>query len=265
MQLQEHQRARFGLLDGTRGGSAASSGGGGAFGSVLPTYIQRAFHLSQMDVEYAAATVAYLLYSPSKVYKLTQLHHEIKGHYARDDPAFVLILCAFISLTSVAYGLALGSNPGLGAVVRHMLYGIIGFFVVGALAASLTWSVANRYFIVRHAHSAVAQRVEWLYAFDTHCNAFIPWFFLIGVVQYLLLPLLLAPGTVACFAANTLYVIGAALYVYVTFLGFVHLPFLSRDKVAVLLSPCAVIFMLWVPLSVFNVDLARLALGVLLS
>jgi hypothetical protein len=34
-------------------------------------------------------------------------------------------------------------------------------------------------------------KVEWLFAFEIQCNAFVPVFFLLYVVQFLLLPLLL--------------------------------------------------------------------------
>jgi hypothetical protein len=34
-------------------------------------------------------------------------------------------------------------------------------------------------------------QIEWLFAFEIQCNAFVPVFFLLYVVQYLLLPLLL--------------------------------------------------------------------------
>jgi hypothetical protein len=44
-----------------------------------------------------------------------------------------------------------------------------------------------------HSH-AVEQRVEWLYAFDIHCNAFFPLFIMLYVVQLILSPILLAQG-----------------------------------------------------------------------
>ncbi len=37
------------------------------------------------------------------------------------------------------------------------------------------------------------QRVEWLYAFDVHCNGFFPLYVLLYVVQFFLTPILLQP------------------------------------------------------------------------
>jgi hypothetical protein len=93
--------------------------------------VQRAVHFPQLDTEYAMATVAELIWSPSKVYKLAQSRHEIKGHWSRDDPAFVLILCSFIVVDFLAYGFALDEEWGIGRVIRHILVGLGFFFSVG--------------------------------------------------------------------------------------------------------------------------------------
>jgi UNC-50 family len=41
-----------------------------------------------------------------------------------------------------------------------------------------------------HTHS-VEQEVEWRYAFDIHTNAFLPFFLVSSVLQYILLPILM--------------------------------------------------------------------------
>jgi len=45
----------------------------------------------------------------------------------------------------------------------------------------------------------VEQRVEWLYAFDIHCNSFFPLFIMLYVVQLILSPILLANGWAVTF------------------------------------------------------------------
>jgi len=82
--------------------------------------------------------------------------------------------------------------------------------------------VCNRYLRVRggiHTHS-LEQSVEWLYAFDVHCNAFFPVFLLLHCTQLLLWPLLLSDRFVALLAANTLYLLALSYYWHITFLGF---------------------------------------------
>ncbi len=66
----------------------------------------------------------------------------------------------------------------------------------------------------------VEQEVEWLYAFDIHCNGFFPMFVLLFVAQFFLAPLLLSPDFLATVLANTLYAAAFAYYHYITFLGY---------------------------------------------
>jgi hypothetical protein len=67
---------------------------------------------------------------------------------------------------------------------------------------------------------SVEQEVEWLYAFDIHCNSFFPFFVLMYVVQFFLSPLIIGPDFLACLLANSLYAFAGGYYVYITFLGY---------------------------------------------
>lgn len=62
--------------------------------------------------------------------------------------------------------------------------------------------------------------MEWRYAFDIHCNAFLPFFLLASVLHYFLLPLLLPPSLVALILSNGLFAVAFALYFYITHLGY---------------------------------------------
>jgi hypothetical protein len=231
-----------------------------SFTAVLSTMVHRATNVKQMDFEFAATTISYLLWCPSKVYKLTQWRHEIKGQWTRDDPAFVLVMVAWIAVSFVAYGFALDGFQGLGTIVKHVGFGVLTFFVLGAAAAGLTSALANHYFVSFHPHS-VPQRVEFLYAFDVHCNAFVAFFALVGVLQYLSLPLLLARGFFPAVAANSLYLAAGIAYINVTFLGFLALPFLNKDKVTALLYPAIALILLWTVACIMRVNAARFMLG----
>lgn len=249
------------------GGSTTASSASGAAPSstsslsASSTFFRRFIHVSQMDFDYAGATVAYLLVSPSRVNKLTQWHHEIKGTWARDDPAFVFILCGFIAIDFVAYGLAL-SATGLLDVARHIALGVMFFIVSGFLCALITSQIANRYLLAKHPHSSI-KSVEFLYAFDVHCNAFLPMFMFFGVLQYLLLPILVSTSAGSAVLSNSIFLMGCICYTYVTFLGFLHLPFLNRDKVSMLLSPCFPLLLLWVLASVGGWNATRICLGMI--
>lgn len=74
----------------------------------------------------------------------------------------------------------------------------------------------------------VEQRVEWLYAFDVHCNSFFPMFVLLYVIHYFLSPLLVAHGFIPVLLSNLLFMVAACYYHYLNFLGYDVLPFLER-------------------------------------
>ena len=78
-----------------------------------------------------------------------------------------------------------------------------------------------------------AESVEWLYAFDIHCNAFVPIYLLLYVLQYLLLPLLLRPGVLPALLSNALFALAFSAYHYLTFLGYSEMPFLHKCEVFV--------------------------------
>lgn len=85
---------------------------------------------------------------------------------------------------------------------------LIDFLILGALIATAFWFISNRFLLKRNMHShAIDQTVEWLYAFDVHCNSFFPLFLLLYVLQFLISPFLLQKHIVATVASIALYVL----------------------------------------------------------
>ena len=121
---------------------------------------------------------------------------------------------------------------------------LLDFIVLGVLVASFFWFVANRYLLKDTGNHSITvhQRVEWLYAFDVHCNAYFPLFLILYVLQYFLTPFLLgnANGTVCGWLSSVMYGVAFSYYHYITFLGYDALPFL-RDTQRFLV-PVAVVW-----------------------
>lgn len=76
-----------------------------------------------------------------------------------------------------------------------------------------------------------AEPLEWLYAFDVHCIAFFPVFMLCYVLQFFLLPWLIKATFLARLASNVLYAFATCYYFYITFRGYLELPFLERQEI----------------------------------
>jgi len=203
--------------------------GPGAPASAISEYFLRLFQFDQMDFQYTYSQMVSLCRcAPGELYKATQIRRKIKNQWARDDPAFVVILMGMIAIASLAYCITFGVHG-----IFHLLRVVVGsvlvdFLGTGCAMATATSFVANRYLRVQRVMTT-EQQVEWLYAFDIHCNGFFPLFVLLYPVQFFLTPLLLQPHFVATILANTLYAAAFAYYHYITVLGYSVLPFL-RDQ-----------------------------------
>ncbi len=98
---------------------------------------------------------------------------------------------------------------------------LFDFVCLGAAIATITRWVANTF--LKPATSlafAVDQDVEWAFAFDIHCNGFLPVFVALHAAQFVLYPLLSSASFLAALASNALYALAFGYYFYITFLGY---------------------------------------------
>lgn len=180
--------------------SASSSRGGGGGSSSLPyrssaadtsshlssaftpqQYLHRMLDIKQMDLQSGFDQMRTLLsLYPQRVYKMAYYRKQTKNHWARDDPAFCFLQIIMIIAFSTAYGFAfriVSLSAILGFVAKSILIHWLGF---GVIMASVGRLVANQHLMTAERSSShVKQNVEWLYAFDVHCNAFVPLFVLL--------------------------------------------------------------------------------------
>ncbi|CAA2964374.1 unc-50 homolog [Olea europaea subsp. europaea] len=216
--------------------------------SFLPLYFRRIVKWQQMDIEYTFWQMLHLCTSPKVVYQHTKYHKQTKNQWARDDPAFVVIGSLLLAVSTIAYCAAYDHSAG------HAVFVIISvllfhFLITGAVLATFCWFFTNNYLReeVPNSH-VVEQRVEWLYAFDVHCNSFFPMFVLLYVVHYFLLPLLVAHGFIPELLSNLLFMVAVSYYHYLNFLGYDVLPFLERTTlflypigIVIVLSPILIL------------------------
>eukprot|EP00569_Conticribra_weissflogii_P005543 CAMPEP_0171345114 /NCGR_PEP_ID=MMETSP0878-20121228/20893_1 /TAXON_ID=67004 /ORGANISM="Thalassiosira weissflogii, Strain CCMP1336" /LENGTH=215 /DNA_ID=CAMNT_0011848459 /DNA_START=204 /DNA_END=848 /DNA_ORIENTATION=+ len=172
-------------------------------------YFQRMCSVDQMDLQNAVDQMRILctLY-PQRVYKMAYYRKQTKNHWARDDPAFCFLQLVMIVASSIAYGLAFrvaSFSAILGFVAKSVLVHWLGF---GVIMASFGRLIANQHLMgAERSTSHVRQTVEWLYAFDIHCNAFVPLFVLLYGVQFFLLPLVLGTSLLSLGISNTLFAV----------------------------------------------------------
>uniref|UniRef100_K3WVX5 UNC-50 family protein n=1 Tax=Globisporangium ultimum (strain ATCC 200006 / CBS 805.95 / DAOM BR144) TaxID=431595 RepID=K3WVX5_GLOUD len=203
--------------------------------SAFPEYFARVVDYRQMDLDATFYQMVTLCVQPSKVYKSAYYRKQTKNRWARDDPAFAVIQLFFLLVTTVAWAVTfhVSKVSSYVSLIFHAV--VVEWLGFGVLVSTLCWWIANHYLRIRGSQGMgdtffVEQRVEWQFAFDIHCNAFFILFLFLYVIQFLLAPLLASDSFAALLLANTLYSLGWGFYTYITFLGYLALPFLHRTE-----------------------------------
>jgi len=216
----------------------------------------------QMDFDYAAAQAVDLLLRPGdSMVKTSRMRKQIKNQWARDDPAFAILLGALITASTLAYAVAYRAWNPL-HLARLLLGGLLFEYIgLGCAIATALRLYVNAHMRIQRLH-AVEQSVEWLYAFDVHCNALLCSFVLVSPAQYALLFLLPADGSPSSLlltaVTNLLWLAGVAVYAYLTFLGYSALPFVDRPER--MMYPLAGAALLALLLLIINVNVGAVVL-----
>ncbi|KAG2212687.1 hypothetical protein INT47_000664 [Mucor saturninus] len=231
--------------------------GGSRRGKQGPALLRRLFRFPQMDFEFAIWQMCYLLIAPRRVYRNIYYHKQTKNQWSRDDPAFLVLLILFITLSAIVWSVTY--DLGIYGAIKTVLSMIfLEFLFVGSLISTATWYMTNKFLTQNINTYAVAQKVEWPYAFDVHCNSFLPVYMILYVVQWFFLPLLLKDSWISMLMGNLMYCIALIWYMVGTFLGFNALPFLVHTEL--LLYPIALCIALFIA-SLFGLNISQYVLG----
>ncbi|XP_062384500.1 protein unc-50 homolog [Sardina pilchardus] len=206
-------------------------------------YLRRLLHFKQMDFEFAVWQMLYLFTSPQRVYRNFHYRKQTKDQWARDDPAFLVLLSVWLCVSTIGFGLVL--DMGFVETLKLLLWVVfIDCIGVGLLVSTLMWVITNKYLIK---HPSKDYDVEWGYAFDVHLNAFYPLLVILHFLQLFFINHIVFINSdwfVGYFVGNTMWLIAIGYYVYITFLGYNALPFLKNT--VVLLYPFAVLGLLYI-------------------
>lgn len=203
-------------------------------------YLRRIFHFRQMDFEYAIWQMLYLFISPQKVYRNFSYRKETKDQWARDDPAFLVLLSLWLFVSSIVFAIVLGL--GFFGFFKFLFWVIfVDCIGVGLLLASAMWLLTNRYMIMQPPRG---QDVEWGFCFDIHLNAFFPLLIILHFFQLPLINFINGDSFFGRLLGNTFWLVAIGYYIYITFLGFSTLPFLKKTQM--FLYPMTLIVLLYI-------------------
>ncbi|EJT99298.1 UNC-50-like protein [Dacryopinax primogenitus] len=210
-------------------GSRVLTGGSdaGAGWTRLPPMFRRMLRFQHMDFELALWQLTYLCIAPRKVYKQVYYHKQTHNTWARNDPAMLILISASLACGCITWSVVYSLGP-VGGIRLALVMVFRDFILTGLIVCSLLWRTAPG------TVQTDPGNVEWAYAFDVHCNGFVPLFFLLYVIQLILVPVITQDKWICLLLGNLLYLIAFTQYFYITYLGYNALPFLIRTEVILL-------------------------------
>ncbi|XP_037822709.1 protein unc-50 homolog [Lucilia sericata] len=202
-------------------------------------YLRRLLKFNQMDFEFALWQMIYLFIAPQKVYRNFNYRKQTKSQFARDDPAFLVLLVVCLCVTSLGFAWVLGLN--IWQSISFIFYVVfVDCIFAGIVVATFLWLVTNRYLRT----SNLEPDIEWGYAFDVHLNAFFPPLMLLHFLQLFFYNWLISqPWFISRLLGNTFWLLGLSYYVYISFLGYNCIPHLKNTRL--ILIPLPIIFLLY--------------------
>jgi len=215
-------------------------------------YLRRILHFRQMDFEFALWQMLYLFYKPQQVYRNFQYRKETKAQFARDDPAFLVLLSAVLIITSAGFSFTLGIH--FMGFIQFLLYVIfVDLIGVGLVIATGLWHISNK-FLIKPAHRD--QDVEWGFCFDVHLNAFFPVLVILHFVQLFVYHALIeSDWFLSTLLGNTMWLVALGYYIYITFLGYSSLNILNRTNY--FLAPLSLLLILYIVTLAMGWNLSR--------
>jgi len=215
-------------------------------------YLRRLWNFRQMDFEFALWQMLYLFYKPQQVYRNFQYRKETKAQFARDDPAFLVLLSGWLIVSSAGFSMVLGIH--FVGFLKFLLYVIfVDLIGVGLVISTSLWFISNKFLIKPTIRE---QDVEWGFTFDVHLNAFFPILMILHFVQlFVYHPLIERDWFISTWLGNTLWLIALGYYIYITFLGYSSLNILTKTKY--FLAPLTLLFLLYIVTLVINWNLSR--------
>ena len=118
-------------------------------GSAIRTLTSRRWQ--HMDFEYALWLMANLCTSPRTAFRTTLYHSRTKHQWARDDPAFVVVLLYLLLVATLSWSLAFAQRSPLQVISLFLYVATIDFLLLGMALSAVGWWVSNNYLRIQSA------------------------------------------------------------------------------------------------------------------
>lgn len=91
-------------------------------------FLRRVLRFQHMDFEYTVWQMLYLCVNPTRIYRTTTYHSRTKHQWARDDPAFVVLVLYLLLVAALSWCLAFGAT-GVELLTTALYVVGVDFFV----------------------------------------------------------------------------------------------------------------------------------------
>ena len=146
-----------------------------------------------------------------QVYRNFQYRKQTKLQFARDDPAFLVLMAGCLVFSTLGFALVL--DMAFAKYVKLVFYVLfIDCITTGVIIATLLWGCANL-FLLKSPHN-LENNVEWAFAFDVHLNAFFPLIVILHFINLLCYDIFMnTPYFFSTFIGNSLWLIAVFYYI----------------------------------------------------
>ncbi|XP_012235885.1 protein unc-50 homolog [Linepithema humile] len=216
-------------------------------------YLRKLLKFEQMDFEFALWQMIFLFVAPQKVYRNFQNRKQTKSQFARDDPAFLVLVTCCLCISTIGFAVVL--NLKFFQFVKLLFYMVfIDYIAAGLLIATIFWFTSNRYLRVDR-----TQDVEWGYVFDIHLNAMFPPLIILHIFQLFLYNALINYDTFSArFIGNTFWLIAIGYYIYITFLGYANIEILHKTHL--ILSTLPIMLLTYITTLCAGINISHLVM-----
>ncbi|CAH1113106.1 unnamed protein product [Psylliodes chrysocephalus] len=213
-------------------------------------YLRKILKFDQMDFQFAMWQMLYLFVNPQKLIKLFRARKLSKSQYARDDPAFLVLFAAALSITTVGFSIVL--KLSFLQFIKFLFFVIfVDCLGLGVLVATLFWYISNTFFNPKTS----LQDVEWGFSFDIHLNAFFPPLILLHFIQLFFYNGIISHDWfLSILLGNTFWLCSCLYYFYITFLGYNSLQILNNTRYFLAPVPWILIFYFFTLLMHWNIS-----------
>jgi hypothetical protein len=210
-------------------------------------FLQRFFHLHNMDRESAIWQFTNMYLNPSAVRRIITTHKHAKGRWSRDDPSFLIVETISLAAISLLWYLLPLTPYSITALFRSF-FTFIGFdfYFLGVSVSTILWVCLNKWGKGPLGPRRTDEDIEWTFCFDVYCNSFLAIIvdIDIGFVAVSLLSALSSRWVFRVLLPNFVLLVGGIHFVILAVPLILVVPFVRKFGIVPFAAPIVVLFVL---------------------